>query len=113
MLNSGKKIPRFARQKKKYSNSRVVQNFFFQRKKKTYPPCKFKWSVPNIIVQFGGLVFKQTIGIPMGINCAQLLSDLFLYANEADLHQVILNNEDRKLIQTLIPSSAIQMILCY
>ena len=69
--------------------------------------------VNNIFVQFGGLVFKQTIGIPMGTNCAQLLSDLFLHANEADFHQKILNNEDRKLVQTLIPSSAIQMMLCY
>jgi hypothetical protein len=32
----------------------------------------------KILVQFGGLVFQQTIGIPMGRNCALLLVDLFL-----------------------------------
>ena len=32
---------------------------------------------------FGGRVFQQTIGIPMGTNCAPLLADLFLHAYEA------------------------------
>ena len=27
---------------------------------------------------------QQTIGIPVGLNCAQLLADLFLHAYEAD-----------------------------
>ena len=38
----------------------------------------------NIFVQFGGQVFQQTIGIPMGTNCAPLLADLFLYSYESD-----------------------------
>ena len=28
---------------------------------------------------FGGRVFQQTVGIPIGTNCAHLLADLFLY----------------------------------
>jgi len=28
---------------------------------------------------FGGRVFQQTVGIPMGTNCATLLADLFLF----------------------------------
>jgi len=32
---------------------------------------------------FGGPVFQQTVGIPMGTNCAPLLTDLFLYSYEA------------------------------
>ena len=33
----------------------------------------------NIFVQFVGLVFQQTISIPMGTKCAPLLPDLFLH----------------------------------
>jgi len=28
---------------------------------------------------FGGRVFQQTVGIPIGTNCATLLADLFLF----------------------------------
>ena len=40
--------------------------------------------VDNILVDFGGKVFQQIIGIPMGTNCAPLLADIFLYSYEAD-----------------------------
>jgi hypothetical protein len=33
---------------------------------------------------FGGCGFEQTVGIPMGTNCAPLPADLFLYFDEAD-----------------------------
>jgi len=39
--------------------------------------------IDNIFVLFGGLVFQQTIGVPMGTNCAPLLADLFLHAYDA------------------------------
>jgi hypothetical protein len=35
--------------------------------------------VDNIYVVFGDQVFQQSIGIPMGTNCATLLADLFLF----------------------------------
>ena len=35
--------------------------------------------IANIFVQFGGRLFCQVIGIPMGTNCAPLLADLFVY----------------------------------
>ena len=38
--------------------------------------------VDNIYVRFGGQLFGQTVGIPMGINYAPLLADLFLYSYE-------------------------------
>ena len=43
--------------------------------------------IDNIFVLFGGRVFQQTIGIPMGTNCAPLLADLFLHAIDADFLQ--------------------------
>ena len=41
--------------------------------------CKMiEFLIDNIFVQFGGRLFHQVIGIPMGTNCAPLLADLFL-----------------------------------
>ena len=53
--------------------------------------------IDNIFITFGGRVFQQTVGIPMGINCAPLLTDLFLYHYEADFIQVLLRRKDKKL----------------
>jgi hypothetical protein len=40
--------------------------------------------VDNIYVVSGNQVFQQSVGIPMGTNCAPLLAELFLYSYEAD-----------------------------
>ena len=45
-------------------------------------------------------VFQQTVGIPMGTNCAPLLSDLFLYSHEADLQRLLKKNE-KKLARSI------------
>ena len=43
--------------------------------------CKMiEFLVDNICVRFGGQLFRQTIGIPMGISCVPLLADFFLYS---------------------------------
>ncbi|XP_071138729.1 vitelline membrane outer layer protein 1 homolog [Mytilus edulis] len=34
----------------------------------------------NIFVEFGGLIFQQTVGITDSTNCTSLLADLFLYS---------------------------------
>ena len=57
--------------------------------------------IDNIFVLFGGQVFHQTIGIPMGTNWAPLLANLFLHACEADFLQGFFKNKDRKLAQTI------------
>ena len=38
----------------------------------------------NIFIIFGTILYRQTIGIPMGTNCAPLVSDLFLFCYERD-----------------------------
>ena len=39
--------------------------------------CKMiEFLIDNIFVQFGGRLFRQVTGIPMGTNCAPLLVDL-------------------------------------
>ena len=39
--------------------------------------CKMiEFLIDNIFVQFGGRLFRQVIGIPMGTNCAPLLAEV-------------------------------------
>ena len=44
----------------------------------------FTFLMENIYVQFGGMVYHQIVGIPMGTNCAPLIADLFLYCYQKD-----------------------------
>ena len=41
--------------------------------------------IDNNFVKFGGCLFRQVIGIPVGTNCAPLLADLFLYSYESEV----------------------------
>ena len=41
-------------------------------------------------------MFQQTVGIPMGTNCAPLLADLFLYSYEAEFIQNLLKDKKKK-----------------
>ena len=53
--------------------------------------------VDNIFVVFARKVFQQTVGIPMGTNCAPLLADIFLYSYEADFIQSLLSTGKKHL----------------
>ena len=53
--------------------------------------------VDNIYVRFGGQLFRRTIGIPMGTNCAPLLADLFLYSYESEFLDKLVKEGKRKL----------------
>ena len=53
--------------------------------------------VDNIYVRFGGLLFRQMIGIPMGTSCAPLLADLFLYSYESEFLDKLVKESKRKL----------------
>ena len=55
--------------------------------------------IDNVFVQFGGRLFQQTVGIPMGTNCAPLLADLFLYSYESEFLDG-LKKKDKKLARS-------------
>ena len=60
--------------------------------------CKMiAFLVDNIYVKFGGQLFRQMIGIPMGTNCALLLADLFLYSYEIEFLDKHIKEGKRKL----------------
>ena len=49
--------------------------------------------IDNIFVEFGGRLFQQIVGIPMGTNCAPLLADLFLFSYESEFLQTLVKNK--------------------
>ena len=51
--------------------------------------------INNIVVSFGGTLFQQVVGIPMGTNCAPLLADLILYSYESEFLQKLV--KDKKI----------------
>ena len=46
---------------------------------------------------FGGQLFRQTVGIPMGTNCAPLLAGLFLCSYENEVLGKMVKEGKRKL----------------
>ena len=58
-------------------------------------------------VRFGGQLFRQMVGIPMGTNCAPLLADLFLYSYENEF----LDNSLRKAKESLPESSIYHTVI--
>ena len=56
--------------------------------------------IDNIFVRFGGCLFRQVTGIPMGTNCAPLLADLFLYSYESEILDNMIRSSHRKLTRS-------------
>ena len=53
--------------------------------------------VDNIYVRFGGQLFRQMAGIPMGTNSAPLLANLFLCFYENEFLDKLIKEGKRKL----------------
>jgi hypothetical protein len=54
----------------------------------------------NIFAMFGARVFQQTVGMPIGTNCAHFLANLFLYSHEADFIQGLLKKNEENLARS-------------
>ena len=50
----------------------------------------------NIYVVFGDQVFQQSVGVPMGTNCAPLLADLFSYSYDAEFVQKLTRDKKQR-----------------
>ena len=57
----------------------------------------------NIFIRFGTKLYRQTIGIPMGTNCAPLVADLFLFCYERDFMKS-LSRETQAVLSKLLTS---------
>jgi hypothetical protein len=60
----------------------------------------FEFLIDNIFVIFGGRIFQQRVGIPMGTSGVPLLADLFLDSYEANFIQGLLKKNEKKLARS-------------
>ena len=53
----------------------------------------FNFLIDNIYIQIGSAVYQQTIGIPMGTDCAPLVADLFLFSYEFEFMKSLIRTD--------------------
>ena len=53
--------------------------FWWPKDGLNFPHVKTSYFLDNIFISFGTRLYRQIVGIPMGINCAHLAADLFLF----------------------------------
>ena len=59
----------------------------------------------NIFIRFGTKLYRQTIGIPMGTNCAPLVADLFLFCYERDFMKSLSRENHADIIEAFNSTS--------
>ena len=59
----------------------------------------------NIFIRFGTKHYRQTIGIPMGTNCAPLVADLFLFSYERDFMKSLSRENQADIIEAFNSTS--------
>ena len=59
----------------------------------------------NIFTRFGTKFYRQTIGIPMGTNCAPLVADLFLFCYERDFMKFLSRENQTDIIEAFNSTS--------
>ena len=65
--------------------------------------------IDNIFVSFGGTIFQQVVGIPMGTNRAPLLAYLFSYSYESEFLQKLVIDRKIHEARALISHTGILM----
>ena len=49
--------------------------------------CTLLYLLDNIFIRFGSKLYRQSVGITMGTNCAPLVADLFLFCYVVSVRQ--------------------------
>ena len=105
---------------RKYLCIRFDKSFFSSKRYESFncfDLLQFKESVRFIVnevfVSFGGFIFKQIKGIPMGGNCSPLLADLFLAHCEFLYMSSLLKNKKFGLARLLSNTSRYIDDLCF
>ena len=55
--------------------------------------------------RFGTKFYRQVIGIPMGTNCAPLITDLFLFCNGRDFMMTLTGDKQADIIDAFKTTS--------
>ena len=69
----------------------------YGRVKKSVMPLFIFWIF--FFFRFGTKLYRQTIGIPMGTNCAPLVADLFLFCYERDFMKSLSRENEADTIE--------------
>ena len=67
--------------------------------------CCSPLSLDNIFIRFGSKLYRQTVGIPIGTNCAPLVADLFLFCYERDFMLSLSDNNQTDIIEAFNSTS--------
>ena len=59
----------------------------------------------NTLIRFGSKLYRQIVGIPMGTNCAPLVTDLFSFCYERDLMLSLSDNNQTDIIEAFNSTS--------
>ena len=59
----------------------------------------------SIFIQFGTKLYRQVVGIPMGTNCAPLVTDLFLFCYERDFMMSLSDDKQADVIDAFNTTS--------
>ena len=70
---------------------------------KSVMPLFIFWII--FFIRFGTKLYRQTIGIPMGTNCAPLVADLFLFCYERDFMKSLWRENQADIIEAFNSTS--------
>ena len=59
----------------------------------------------NSFIQFGTMLYKQVVGIPMGTYCAPLVANLFLFCYERDFMMYLFDDKQADIIDSFNTTS--------
>ena len=59
----------------------------------------------TIYIRFGNKLYRHIVGIPMGINCAPLVADLFLFCYEKDFTTSFSDDNQADIIEAFNSTS--------
>ena len=63
------------------------------------------WAIYDLFIRFGSKLYKQTVGIPMGTNCAPLVADLFLFCYLRDFMLSLSDNNQPDVVEVFNTTS--------
>ena len=66
----------------------------------------------NIFIRFGTKLYRQVVGIPMGTNCAPLVTDLFLFCYERDFMMALSDDDQADIIDAFNTTSRYLNDIC-
>ena len=66
----------------------------------------------NIFIRFGTNLYRQVVGIPMGTNCAPLVTDLFLFCYESDFMMALSDDNQADVIDAFNTTSRYLNDIC-